>query len=205
MQSAQSRHSLLRRAFVDVPASIQGIALRPLSAGSFELLGEINSPLVFGNESSQKLDLQTLVSAAHEYIWIHSADLEKVLAIRTRDDLPRDEIRRLAMSIPLGEVLAFTTQFTESALRMAASMAEPEDEEDEPGKPETRLTGSHRSSLPAELPGIPSESAGSFGTLPSSELTNTSTPQTSPQEPDANGPTPLMILPLPAAESTPPG
>jgi hypothetical protein len=141
------------------------------------------------------MDIKVLLAAVHQFIWIHSAPLEAVLAVESKDDIPLAELRKLAMEIEMGEALAITTLFTESSLRMAAAMAEPDDDATQPGKPQTRPTGSPLSSLPAERPEIPSGNVTSSGSLPSSEPCNTSTQQPHNQELDADGAIPLFALP----------
>lgn len=194
MKSEFGRYSLLRQAFCDIPSQIGTLTLRPLSGGSFELLSEIESPLVDQEKAPQ--GMPQLVAAITEYIWIHSAPIERVSAIRSRSDLPSDEIRGMALEIPIGEALAFATSFSLAARRMAAAVAEvvPEDE-DTPGKPMPPPIGSPRLSSPAELPEIPSGSETYSGSLPSSELSPTFTQQTPRTEPGADGFTPSMIPP----------
>lgn len=197
------RYSLLRRAFCDVPQVVGPYSLRPCSAASFELLGELENPLVFGgNAASERMDIQSVIRAVSEYIWVHSADEDAVCAIETRDQLPRAEIRKMALHIEIGEALAFTATFTAAAMKMAAALAEVEDDgEGSPGKPETALTGLPRSSSPSAVPEIPSASGTSSGALPSSAPSATSMPPMPPMEPSADGPPPLIIL---SPETTPP-
>lgn len=202
MKSAQSRYELLRQAFCEVPVKIGPFVLRPVSGASFELLGELRNPLVFGDASRENLTIQTLLAAVLEYIWIHSADLETIIAIRGREDIPKDDIRRMGLQIELGEALAFTSIFTAAALRMAAAIAEPDDEDEAPGKPESLRTGSPASLSLLEPPEIQSASDTCSGSLPSSAPSPTCTPPTCNTEPDADGATPLMTLP--DLETTPP-
>lgn len=198
MKSPATRYNLLRQAFCELPQKIGNLTLRPLSGGSFELLQDIQNGLVYQDPTATEKTLQDSLQAVHEYIWIHTAPLTEVLAVESRETLPRLAIRALAMEIEMGESLAFTALFSASALRMAAAMTELADEEDpSPGKPQTPPTGSPPSSSPPEPQETPSENVISFGTPPSSEPSPTSTLPTSPPEPESDSATPLMILPSP--------
>lgn len=196
MKPAANRYELLRQAFSEVPLTVGPHQLRPLSGGSFELLGTVGNALVVSSGSAS-FALQDLLTAVHEYVWIHAAPIDAVAAIQSRESLPRDEIRRYAFDIPMGEALAFTTTFAAAAARMAAAMAEAEEEEGDssPGKRASSPIGSPPSSSPAELPEIPSGSATSSGSPPSIAPSNISTPPTSSTEPPAAGSTPSMMLP----------
>jgi hypothetical protein len=202
-----SRDALLELAFSDIPSKISTITLRRLSAGSFTLLGRLGNPMIVGKKDRAAVpaeDSQTaMFDAAIQYIWVHSADIETVLAVETVEDIPVKEIRALAFEISIGEAFAFLARYQESALRASASLAEVEPEEDDqsPGKlPEVLPVGSPPSSTPAEPAEIPHESATSSGSCPSSEPSPTSTLQTSPTEPAADGPS-LTLLPDLAGEA----
>jgi hypothetical protein len=200
MNSPHSRQTLLRQAFCDLPQSIGEYKLRPLSSGSFELLAEIRNPLV--NPEAGKSDLPSILRAVSEYVWIHSADLDTVCAIATAADLPDAELKKIGFSLDIGEALEFTTTFMGSALRLAAAMSEADEEDASPGKPATAPTGSPASSSPAAAPETPPANVTSFGTLPSSAPSPTSTPPLAPEEEEDAGAIPLMILPT--LPTTPP-
>lgn len=202
MKSPTSRQSLLRQAFADIPAKVGDYPLRPLSGGSFELLGEIKNALV--HQDSTKNGLADTLSAVHEYIWIHYAPIDKVSAVTSRDDIPRAEVRSIGFSLSIGESLEFTSTFMACALRMAAAMAEiTEDEDSAPGKHQTLPTGSPPSSLPADAPETPSGNATSFGSHPSNDHSPTSTPPTSIPDLDADGAIPLITLPVLSSQTPP--
>lgn len=199
MKSTQDRYALLRQAFCEVPSQVGPYKLRPISGGSFELLGQIGNQLVTGAVDGTQMGLPALTAAVNEYIWIHSAPLDEVIAVRTRDDVPADAVRRMAMEIEIGEILAFTTTFTAAAVAMAAALAESDEDDDEPGKPDASPTGSLPSSSPVGPPATPYASGISSGSPPSPEPLPISTPPTSPPEDDADGCTPSMTLPTPDA------
>ncbi len=208
MKSPHSRQELLRQAFCEIPSQIGPYKLRPISGGSFELLGALRNSLVDPDPESQLQgsSLQRQLTAIHEFIWIHSAPIEQVLAVETRDQLPSIEIRKIGMSLPIGECIAFTAVFVQASIRMAAAMTEAfEDEDSSPGKPQTPPTGSPRSSSPAEpLETLPANVT-SFGSRQSKEPSPTSTPPNATPADDADGYTPLMELPtIPASNETPP-
>lgn len=195
-----SRETLLELAFSDIPSSIGELKLRPLSAGSFTLLGRLGNPMMVGSQApiDAAQDSQTaMFAAAIQYLWVHSADLEKVLAVETAADIPATELKALGYQISIGQALGFLDRYQASALRMTASLAEIDPEDDEqgqPGKPESLPAGWPVSSTPAEAAEIPSASATSFGPCPSSEPARIFTPPTSQTAPVAGGPS-LTLLP----------
>lgn len=196
MQSSIPRHSLLRQAFSSLPKQVGPFTLRPLSGGSFELLHDLKNPLVFGAEDG-KMNIKTMLSAVHEFVYIHMADIDVVSDIKTAEDIDPKEVRKISMQLEIGECLELTTLFAECSLRMAAAMTEPADDDEaaRPGKPQTLRTGSLVSSLPAEPLATPSESVTSSGLRPSREPSSFCTPQPCNLEPDAVGARPLFALP----------
>lgn len=205
-----SREALLELAFSDIPSQIGSLALRPLSAGSFTLLGRLGNPMMVGKQAPVEAvqeDSQTAMFAAViQYVWVHSADIEEVIAVETPSDIPAAALKHLGFQLSIGQALAFLERYQASALRMTASLAETEQEEDEtPGKPpELAPVGSPASSTPAEPAETPCASATSSGSCQLSEPSPTSTPPTVPTEPAADGPS-LTLMPdfaLPA--QTPP-
>lgn len=195
-----SREQLLELAFSDIPSQIGSITLRPLSAGSFTLLGRLGNPMMVGSQAPLEAaqgDSQTAMFAAViQYVWVHSADIEQVITVETPEDIPAAALKHLGFQLSIGQALAFLERYQASALRMTASLAETEPEDDEtPGKPqESPLAGSPASSTPAEPAETPFASATSSGSCPSREHSPTSTPPTSPTEPAADGPS-LTLLP----------
>lgn len=195
MKSLLSRQSLLRQAFCDLPQKIGDYPLRPLSAASFELLAETGNRLVSDSANVENGSLNGLLTAVSEYIWIHYAPLDEVIAVDTRENIPRTEIKKIGFSLEIGEALNFTTVFLASALRMAAAMSEIDEEGASPGKPETPPIGSPPSSSPVDAPETPAGNVISFGSPPSSEPSPISTPPVSMLEEDVDGSIPLMTLP----------
>lgn len=192
MSVPTTRESILETCFCDLPQKLGKLELRPLSAGSFTLLGRLRNPMMGGSMETQ----EQMFDAVMQYAWIHSAPIEAVLAIQTAEDIPEMEIRKLAFGIEIGQALGFLQTYTRSAIRMSASLAEIDPEEDDtPGKPvapEPAPAGSLPSSMPSADVPILRGSDTSFGSSPSSEPSPTSTPQTSQTEPAAAG---LVILP----------
>jgi len=207
------RQTLLEQAFCDIPSKVAKYELRPLSAGSFTLLGRIGNIMMVGRdnpgEAISKADTQAaMFEAAAEYIWVHSAPIEDVTAIETADQIPLAELKIIAFSIPLGAAFAFLNRYQECSLRLAAALAEtePEDDDGKPGKPlETLPVGSPASSTPAEPAETQQESVTSSGICPSSEPSPTSTLPMLPTEPAVDGPCLTCLPDLPATpEETPP-
>lgn len=200
----KTRQSLLRSAFCDVPQSVSGLELRPCSPASFALLGELKNPLVAQRESSAPLTMDELFSAVIEYIWIHSAAIEDVIAIERKEDLPKLEIRKLGFDLRIEDALEFTTSFSSASVKMAAALAE-SDDEDEPGKSaaEPPPTGSPRSSSLSVLPVTPSASDTFSGSPPSPAPFPTYTQPSPPMAQDVAGPIPLMTLPTMPPQTPP--
>lgn len=209
MNQPPVRDHLLINAFADIPSEIAGIPMRPLSAGSFSLLGLLGNPMVVG-KTAVDANPSANFEAVVQYAWVHSADLAKVCAITKPEQLPDIEIRELAFQITIGQAFAFLQAYQQCALRLTASLAEVETEEDEVGKPGKPLherppVGLQLLSMHAAEQEIPAGSAISSGSCPSNGPSAISTLPTTPTEPIASGP--AMILPdLPTAmeATTPP-
>ncbi len=191
-----TRESLLRAAFCNIPCKLGNLTLRNLSAASYTLLGEIKNPLVTGAFT----EAQSMFASVIEYAWIHSAPLDEVAAIVTREELPAKQIKMLGFEIPMDEAMNLLKHFLQASQRMAASLAEiVEDEDTPPGKPETapvglRLLSSHLAEPPIQI-----ESDTFSGSCPSSEPSPTSTPPTPPLEPPVGG---FMLPSVELSETT---
>lgn len=179
----KSREQLLFAAFVNLPQQIGDYQLRRMSPQSFTLLEAIESPLLGRGDTSKTLQ------GVAEYIWIHSADIEAVMEVDSREQLPEKDIRRIGYSIDIEQAYSFILSLTDALVRVSAAIAEPEETEGKPAEEEPAPIGSPASSSPQDAPETPRENVISFGTLPSSEPSNTSTPPTSPPEPTCNGQT----------------
>jgi hypothetical protein len=196
MHPVPTREELLAKAFAAIPSKIGERQLRPLAAGSFALLTRLKNPLLVGFGEMDDSDRQAATfSAVMEYVWIHSAPIDEVAAVGGLSDVPVAAIRKLGLELSLPEVVEFLTGYQDVAARMNASLAEPEEaaQAGQPGKPPaSTLVGSPPSVSPSGPPVIPSGSATSSGSCPSSAPSVISTPQTSPTEPPADG---LVRLP----------
>lgn len=197
-----SREALLEQAFSDIPSQVGTYVLRPLSAGSFTLLGRLGNPMMVGKqaptEALDQADSQTeMFAAAIQYIWVHSAPLDQVTAIESADQIPAAALKEIGFGISIGQAFAFLNSYQQSALRMTASLAEVEPDE-ESGKseslPVTPPVGLPACSTPAEPAEIHRGKDSFSGLCPSSEHLPISTPQTSPMAPPADGPS-LTLLP----------
>lgn len=185
---AVSRQHLLETCFSEIPQKIGSTELRKLSPASFALLGRLGSPMMTGGAG---LTLESMFEAVVLYLWIHSADLDLVCAIESTDDLPHAEIRKFGFGVDFGNALGFLETYKRCSARMAAALAEvEEDEDEEPGKhanPEPSRAGSPLSFTPSEDAPIPGGSATFYGSCPSNEPLPISTPPTPPTEHAAAG------------------
>lgn len=194
-----SREQLLETCFSDMPVQVGEFRLRPLSPGSFTLLGRLGNVMMVGAGPDQPEPSQgDMLSAVIEYIWIHGADIDAVASISSRADLPENDIARLSLQITFGQALAFLERYKDCALRMTASLAEVEEDLEEQGKPAVAVPA-HAGSLPwylrSEEPGILSASATSSGLCPSNEPLPISMLPTCPTEHAVAGPAPSVPSP----------
>lgn len=200
-----SRQHLLETCFSEIPQKVGNIALRKLSPGSFTLLGRLGSPMMAAG--GEKVTMDDMFNAVVLYLWVHSADLETVIAIETGEDLPQTEIRKLGFEVDFGNALGFLEIYKRCSARMAAALAEVEDEEDEeeePGKPgglAQNPVGSPHLFTPSEAAPIPSKSDTSSGSCPSSEPSPISTPPMPPAALEAGG---FMMPDLKPVDTNPP-
>lgn len=197
MTPSLSREHILATCFSDIPSSINHVTLRPLTAGSFTLLSRLGNPMIVG-AALGGADQASMFEAVIQYIWIHSALIEKVICIETKEQIPQNEIAELGFNLSFGDVMAFLEGYKSSAQRMQAALAEVEDEGDTEGKSESGHIGSPHLSLVLEEPETPSESATYSGSCPSSAPFPTSTPLTSLTEPTAAGPASSPETPAPS-------
>jgi hypothetical protein len=197
-----TRETILSTAFCDILQKVGPLTLRPLSAASFTLLGRLKNPMMVGTAGDETTQGE-MFDAVIQYLWIHSAPLAQVAAIRTAEDLPAGEILELGFSIPMGHALAFLESYKACSQRMSLSLAEVEDE-DGPGKQATTApapAGSPPSSSPSVPPVIPGANDIYFGGCPSNAHLPISMPPIPPTEPAAAG----LVLPmLTTMESMPP-
>jgi len=143
-----------------------------------------------------------------QFIWVHSAPMEEVIAAAEAGEEGIHTARRaawkLALEIPVEEVTAFGQSFAGLKGRVESAMTEAVPD-GPPGKPAQSPTGSPASSGPSALPEIPSASAGSSGSSPSTAPCNTSTPASATTAPASAGPSPAPdpdspnVIPLPSS------
>jgi hypothetical protein len=191
--SSPNREQLLEAAFREIPSTMAGKQMRRLSAASFSLLGNLGSPMITGVGAR---DQSALFNSVSLYVWVHTADLDLVCAVEKIEDIPANELKKLGFEIEMPQALSFLESYKQCAARMAAALAEVDDEEDEQGKSQTAeqgLTGMPRSLSPSEPLETQPEKDTSSGFSPSNEVSPTCTPSTSPTEPGADGP--ALILP----------
>jgi hypothetical protein len=207
----KSRMSLLSEAFRDTPLTFLGQPLRPVTAGTILLLMESANPL-FSEADTEPTESDSLL-ALFEFIHIHTAPEEEVIEDCAIPGRLKKKARMLAMHAPLDELQAFSERFGALRTRLEAATAEIIPEKSE-GKPEAATTppptGSPTSSTPSAGPATLRAKDGSSGNYPSSEPSNTSTPPTSPTEPEPDGrlriwePDPTETLPPEEEENVTP-
>lgn len=198
---SRSRSSLLAAAFRETALVIGGLTLRPPTAGSIDLLQQIKNPLF--SEAEEDCEPGGEMIPLFEFIWIHSAPLDEVLAAAENDGEIRRRARRLAFETPLEAVQDFAQSFEGFQSRLSAAMSEAIPEDGDEGKPVTSPTGLPSSSSPLAGQAIRPESDSSSGNSLSPGLCSTSTPPADTMEPPADGaststkkptPTPLPTL-----------
>jgi hypothetical protein len=196
------RSSHLSAAFREHPTSIGKYQLRPVTPGTYQLLADLGNPMAAGaTTGTAPTGTDNFFAAVVQFVWIHSAPLEQVIAIDTVEDLPKSDLKAIAFQLTMEDVITFLASYKKAALRAAAAMAEAieeEDQEDGPGKPASLAilpSGSPASSSPSALPETQSASPTSSGTYHFPAPSNTCTPQTPSPEHAAAGSTPLVQLP----------
>lgn len=143
--------------------------------------------MVQQNPDSENDAKISMFEAVMEYAWVHSAPLEQVAAIETKDQLPSAEIRLMGYEVTMAEALDFLAGYQKSSERMSANLVTTKEDDETPGKPVSPPVGLPLSSTPAEPAVIPFEKDISSGSCPLAEPLPTFTPPTSPTEPPANG------------------
>lgn len=198
-----SRLSLLSTAFRDVPLTCGPLTLRPITAGSVLLLMETKNALFTEGPGgdSEAAAFQGLF----EFIYIHSAPEEEVVMDCDHPETLRAKARKLGIGISFEDLASFQAQFENIRRTMNASLVDIVPEKgDTMGKPAAAMpppTGSPHSSTPSAQPEIQIGSTGFSGASHSPEPSNTSTPRTSLEEPDAAGRSRIWD---PAPETQPP-
>ena len=179
-----NRLSVLSAAFREVPLTCGPLTLRPLTAGSLNILMETGNPLFTGGDPSESAQFQALF----EFIWIHTAPENEVIEACGNPDLLHTQARKLSLSISFDDLTEFAAGFASLNQRMNAALVETVPERGV-GKPsgETPPTGSPLSYTISEDAPIPSASTGFSGVSRFPEPSNTSTPPTTRTEPSHAG------------------
>lgn len=211
------RTTLLAAAFRDSPLSLGGRQLRRPTAGSIDLLVQIGNPLFAGvdDDADPDTEIQLKDSDAmrgvFEFAWLHSIPIEEIEALPLDPDQLTDHVRRKArafgMGIEFDDLAEFSQQFAAVRARLESAVTQSaETGPGAPGKPgESAPTGLPAWSTPSVVPETPPASAGSSGSSPSSEPSNTTTPPASTTAPPAAGDStpaiPAEIDPMPVSSS----
>jgi hypothetical protein len=102
------------------PKTASGLALRPLSSGSYALLVQTHNAFITPPEDGQKADH---LVAALEYAFIHAAPLELVLRAAYSDpEVFRAEVFRFSHNIPVQDLPGIIKEM-ETCLTLAAGQS----------------------------------------------------------------------------------
>ena len=124
--SISSREDSNNRSLVQPPARTEsGLALRPISLGSLEVLRQLGNPLASGNTELSDIDTGILT----EFIWVHAAPLDEVM--ETVYNAPSQVKRRaaqFAMTISPAELRVITSALSadQAALQAASAIPQPD-------------------------------------------------------------------------------
>ena len=124
--SISSREDSNNRSLVQPPARTEsGLALRPISLGSLEVLRQLGNPLASGNTELSDIDTGILT----EFIWVHAAPLDEVM--ETVYNTPSQVKRRaaqFAMTISPAELRVITAALSadQAALQAASAIPQPD-------------------------------------------------------------------------------
>ena len=124
--SISSREDSNNRSLVQPPARTEsGLALRPISLGSLEVLRQLGNPLASGNTELTNIDTGILT----EFIWVHAASLDEVM--ETVYNAPSQVKRRaaqFAMTISPAELRVITAALSadQAALQAASAIPQPD-------------------------------------------------------------------------------
>lgn len=88
----QTREDTNNRAMLAPPAKMaNGLALRPISLGSLEILRQLGNPLATADAGLEDIDTRTLT----EFLWVHAAPVDEV--VETVYNLPSQVARKAAL------------------------------------------------------------------------------------------------------------
>ena len=185
-----SRTSHLSAAFRACPLTLNGQQLRPLTAGTLDLLQTCGNALFADRPAgAEEPDEAAVMLGIFEFAWIHLADMDDVVYAWDDPEAIRREARKLSLSTPLEAVEEFALGFSEMRTRLQAAMVEivPDKTGKKPARAKLRPTGSPSSSTPSAARATPSASDTSSGISPSSAPSNTCTPPSTTTTPAAAG------------------
>lgn len=186
-----ARLAALSAAFREVPLTCGPLQLRPVTAGSIDILMETRNPLFVESgdgENSESLQMQGL----YQFIWIHSAPEDEVVAACEQPGRLQALARKLSLSVGFDDLAEFSEKFARLRDRLNAALVEIQPERGV-GKPggETPPTGLPPSSTPLAVVETPPASTGFSGSSRFPEPSNTSTPPTVLPEPSHAGKSPI--------------
>jgi hypothetical protein len=96
------------QAFVEPPAEVAGLKLRPLTMGTLILLKATDNKLITGTADNNGLELEVAA-----FLYIHAADPLAVRRAAKSADAFRDAVLAFADTLSVGEFTAAATQIQE--------------------------------------------------------------------------------------------
>jgi hypothetical protein len=171
--SNDSRFKSLAGAFRLMPRELCGLTVRPITAGSLDLL-YLTGNMLFSADAPAKAGSE--IAAIAEFLWIHTAPLEEVLDAAEDPALFRRKTRAFALQVDIDDLGKITAAISAAGEQIAAATVEPEAPEgsgETAGEPSP--TGLQASSTISAPIAIPSASATSSGSSLSLVPANTST------------------------------
>jgi hypothetical protein len=128
----EDRSRRLEDAHLLPPPVVCGLELRPLSPASFVLLKRLKNPLVIGGMATIEKDGVATVdftdpenlTAILEFIYVHSAPLNEVLANARDTDLMDSAVLYFGTTLKLSEVAECTNHIISTLDLSSAAMAE---------------------------------------------------------------------------------
>ncbi len=116
-----TRSQLLESAILMPPLVVRGIALRPLSLGSYLILRRTGNRLISGEGAADADQTEDIVA----YLYAHSAPLAEVLE-SARSGNWRERVAQWAFELSPADLRSAIPRVIEAIQAAAASIAEPE-------------------------------------------------------------------------------
>lgn len=190
-----TRLAALSAAFREVPLTCGPLQLRPVTAGSIDILMETRNPLFVEGPADEHAEARQ-IQGLYQFIWIHSAPEDEVVEACGNPAILQALARKLSLSIGFDDLAEFSEKFALLRDRLNAAVVEivPEKGMGKPGG-ETPRTGSPLSSIPSAAAQTLPANTGFSGVSRFPEPSNTCTPPTARPEPPPAGKSPIWEAP----------